>query len=184
MDIPKKAKKVFNGIIFDVYQWQEKMPDGSHQTFEMLKRPHTIEVIATCEKGVYIAKQEQPDKPFTQTLFGGRLEENEKPLDAAKRELLEEAGLSSRDWELFKIYDPHHKIDWKVYVFIAKNCKIAAKQKLDPGENIEVKLFTFNEFMKIASSGEFWWEKFSDDMFRIKSDKKKLKSFRRKLFSK
>ncbi len=38
MKIPPNAKRVFKGIIFDVYQWQQKMFDGSKETFEMLKR--------------------------------------------------------------------------------------------------------------------------------------------------
>ena len=44
--IPADAKRVFEGVIFDVYQWQQKMFDGSTETFEVLKRPDSVEVIA------------------------------------------------------------------------------------------------------------------------------------------
>lgn len=37
MKLPPQAKKVFTGQIFDVYQWEQEMYDGSFETFEMLK---------------------------------------------------------------------------------------------------------------------------------------------------
>ena len=32
--IPENAKKVFTGQVFDVYQWEQEMFDGSKATFE------------------------------------------------------------------------------------------------------------------------------------------------------
>ena len=43
MVIPHNAKKVFNGILFDVYQWKQKMFDNSIKTFEMLKRKSSLQ---------------------------------------------------------------------------------------------------------------------------------------------
>ncbi len=34
--IPDHATCVFRGMLFDVYQWQQEMFDGSIETFEML----------------------------------------------------------------------------------------------------------------------------------------------------
>ena len=45
--LPKNARRVFKGEIFEVWQWPQKMYDGSTETFEMLKRPDTTQVIAT-----------------------------------------------------------------------------------------------------------------------------------------
>ena len=33
MKLPEQAKKVFDGEIFDVYQWDQEMYDGSTETF-------------------------------------------------------------------------------------------------------------------------------------------------------
>ena len=38
--------------------------------------------------------------PGTWGLFGGSIDDGERPLQAAKRELKEETGLGSRDWKL------------------------------------------------------------------------------------
>ena len=40
--IPPEADRVFRGEIYEVYQWPQKMPDGSVETFEMLRRPDTV----------------------------------------------------------------------------------------------------------------------------------------------
>ena len=37
--LPKNARKIFSGILFDVYQWDVKGYNGSTRTFEKLKRP-------------------------------------------------------------------------------------------------------------------------------------------------
>lgn len=42
--IPPEADRVFRGEIYEVYQWSQKMPDGSVKTFEMLRRPDTVMV--------------------------------------------------------------------------------------------------------------------------------------------
>ena len=57
MKIPQQAKKVFKGTIFSVYQWQQKMFDGTFQTFEMLKRAYTIEVIASAGDKIFMIRR-------------------------------------------------------------------------------------------------------------------------------
>lgn len=182
MKIPKNAKKVFEGVIFDVYQWEQEMFDGTFETFEMLSRVNTIQIIATAGDKILLAHQSQPTKEDFYSLFGGRAEKGEQPLETAKRELLEESGLRSSDWELLKIYNPMHKIDWEVYLFVARNCKKVAEQKLDTGEKIETIECAFDKFLEIAESDKFWGEEFITDVLRMKQDKKKMEDFKNKLF--
>lgn len=182
MKIPKNAKRVFKGVIFDVYQWQQKMFDGSYETFEMLKRVNTIEVIAVKDKKICISEQSQPTKKDFFSLFGGRAEKGEQPLATAKRELLEESGLKSNDWELIQTYEPHHKIDWQIYLFIARDCQKVAKQNLDAGEKIKVAEVNFDKFYQMTQSDKFWGKDLANDLFRIKNNKKKLAEFKQKLF--
>ena len=184
MKIPKDAKGVFKGIIFDVYQWQQKMFDGSYQTYEALKRANTIQIIATKDNKILIGYEKQPTKGPLYAFFGGKQEEGEEPLDTAKRELLEETGLSSDDWKLIKTYEPMGKIEWIIYVFVARNCKKVAEPNLDPGEDIEIKEFDFDKFVEIVSSKQFWGNDISNDFFRIKFDKKRLDELKQKIFPK
>ena len=184
MKIPKHAKKVFKGEIFEVHQWKQKLFDGSYATFEALKRPNTIQVIAVQDDKVLVGYEKQPLKGMFYSFFGGRQEKGELPLLTAKRELLEETGMASEDWELFKIYNPVSKIDWSVYIFIARNCRKAAKPSLEPGERIIVKKFSFNDFISLVCSDKFVSTDIACYFLRIKNDSKKLKAFKNKLFGK
>lgn len=182
MKIPDKAKRVFKGKIFEVYQWQQEMFDGSFETFEMLKRVSSNEIIATMGDKILLSHQSQPNKHDFYSLFGGRAEENEDPLLAAKRELLEEAALESDDWELINTYEPLHKMDWQIYSYVARNCKKVGSQKLDSGEKIDIIECSFEEFIKIVKSEKYWGNELLLEIYKMESEGK-LEDFRKKLFS-
>ena len=179
--IPDHAKLVFKGKIFDVYQWEQEMFDGSTEIFERLKRPNTVQVIATQGDNILLSFEEQPGKSPCYTFLGGRAEPNEEPLATAKRELLEEGGLESSDWELYKVYEPGGKIDWTIYLFIARDCKVVAEQKLDAGERVEVRSTNFEQFIEIVSAESFWASLITTDVLRMRLDPSRLEEFRRKL---
>ena len=146
--LPKNAKKVFKGKIFDVYQWDQKMFDNSIEVFEKIKRTNTAVVIPIAGGKILIQEQEQPHRKYKfLSLPGGRCEKNEKPLFAAKREMLEETGYVSNDWELWKTINPLEKILWKVYIYIARNCEKVSGQKLDSGEKMNIRC-TFSAFAR------------------------------------
>lgn len=183
MKIPEQAKRVFQGKIFDVYQWDQPLYDGSRAVFEMLKRPNTVQVIAVQDGKMVIADEEQPTKgPFC-SLIGGRQDEQETPLEGAKRELLEESGLVSDEWTLFKTYEPYTKMEWEVHTFIAKNCRKISDQHLDGGEKISVKTVSFDEFTDIVFSDRFYGREFAYDLMKmIYREPEKLEAFKTVLF--
>lgn len=173
--IPNHAKKVFEGKLFDVYQWDQIGYDGEVKIFEKVRRPDTASIIAVTEDcKIMLAKEEQPGKSSFICTFGGRIEQGEDPLFAAKRELLEETGCEAKEWELFYSVQPNGKIDWAIYTFIAKGCVKVAEQNLDGAEKITPLFLNFDEFI----------EKVSDDTFddiglkvlvlKAKSDDKKM----------
>src|SRR3989338_6582771 len=149
--IPDHAEKVFSGTVFDVYQWQQKMYDGSYSTFEKLKRADTVVVIpVTQDSQIILIEEEQPEKKPFLGIPGGRVEQNEDVLEAAKRELLEETGFSTGDFELWGSEQPFSKIEWAVYTFIAKGCVKNADLKLDVGEKIKLRPVSFEEFVDLV----------------------------------
>jgi len=183
MKIPAHAKKVFQGQIFSVYQWEQELYDGTKATFEALKRPGTIQIIATQGDQILLSHEEQPTKSLSYSFLGGRMEENEDPLETAKRELIEESGLESDDWELIKTYHVEGKISWPIYLYVARNCKKVAEPHLDAGEKIEVVSVSFDKFLEIVSSEDFWGQNIANDIMRMRLDKEKLEEFKRKLFA-
>lgn len=153
--VPRNAIRVFKGIIYDTYHWEQELFDGSFTTFEMLKRPDTIKVIAIHNDKIAILKQGQPNQNDFYDIPGGIHDhEDEDELEAVKRELLEETGLSFSDWKLINVVQPHRKIEQFVYTFLATNLNSKTKQKLDSGEKITVKFMSFEDAKNILSSPE------------------------------
>ncbi len=183
MKLPKQAKQVFTGQIFDVYQWEQEQFDGSTATFEMLKRPNTVQIIATAGETIYVTHEEQPSKGAFRSLIGGRQDvPGESILDCAKRELLEEAGMVSDDWELLRIVSPYTKMDWEIHIFIARGVKKIKEQSLDAGEKIEILTVSFDEFCDLVFSEEFWGCEFAYWLLQMKHVKpKEFEAFRKRL---
>ena len=154
--IPPDAKRVFSGILFDVYQWQQELYDGTRTVFEKLKRPDTVVIFGVKDDGkILLSEQEQPGKePFIGGL-GGRVEKDEDVLAAAKREFLEESGYEADRFILWRAEHPTSKIDWVIYTFIAKGLRKIADISLDGGEKIEIKEVTFGEFLEISKNHNF-----------------------------
>ncbi len=59
--IPLNATIVFKGKIFEVWQWEQALFDGTTATFERLKRPNTAQVIAVVGEKILVVDQQQPD---------------------------------------------------------------------------------------------------------------------------
>lgn len=180
--IPPQAKSVFKGEIFEVFQWPQKMFDGSEAIFEMIKRPYTTQVIATRNNKILLSEEEQPNKGFFISIFGGRQEPNEDALTGAKRELLEEGGLASQDWEHFITYTSPGKIDWEIAIHIAHNVQTVSEVNLDAGEKITFREVTFEEFVEIVISNYKEFGQFAFDLLHWKyEDPKKLDAFKQQL---
>lgn len=182
--LPPQAKQVFNGQIFDVYQWEQPMFDGTVATFEMLKRPNTVQIIAVVGDTIIINKESQPHKGDFLTLPGGRQDATDATMrEAAKRELLEETGYTSDDMEELYTWSPYNKMEWTVSCFVARNAQKVQSPMLDPGEKIDLLFLSFDEFIHLASSVEFHATELKEHILRMRLNPPELEHFKKILFS-
>ncbi|MEM6451890.1 MAG: NUDIX hydrolase [Cyanobacteria bacterium P01_D01_bin.105] len=79
----------------------------------------------------------------------------EAPLAVAKRELAEETGYVSDEWEaIATFYNSPVKQNNQIHLFKAKNVRLAQVQQLDLTEEIEVVLKPIDEIPQLISTGE------------------------------
>lgn len=177
--IPENAQRVFKGKIFDVYQWEQRLFDGSIETFEKIKRTDTVNVIPiTHDNKLILSEQEQPGAPPFIGVLGGRINKYESPEDAAHRELMEEAGIETGNMVLWFTDQFIEKIDWAVYTFIAKECKKISEQSLDSGEKIKLIYVSFDEFLDIVARDNYRDLEIALKIFRTSKDPRKLQETR------
>jgi len=142
--VPEEATLVFSGIIYSVYQWQQTLFDNSKTTFEMLKRPDTVATICIVDDKILVLEEEQPHSGVRTSFPTGRVDtSDESTLTAAKREVLEETGYSFNSWKLIGIEQPHTKIEWFIYTYVAWGASNQTTPHLDAGEKIELKQLPF-----------------------------------------
>lgn len=138
---------------------QIKMPSGVViDDYYILEYPNWINVIAITEDGKYIIERQY--RHGTQTLdyelCAGTVEKGETPLDAAKRELLEETGYAEGNWELYCVSAPNPAaMTNRNYSFLAKGVRYTGERHQEITEDIEVNLITYNELKELVKEGAF-----------------------------
>ncbi|TSC86107.1 MAG: NUDIX hydrolase [Parcubacteria group bacterium Gr01-1014_8] len=180
--MPPEAKMVFKGKIFEVWQWQQQVFDGTVRTFERLKRPDTVEIFAIVGDKICVHDEQQPDSGEFVTMPAGRVEPGEEPLPAAKRELLEETGYTSDDWQLAGEEMPSGKIEWTIHIFVARNCRKKQEPNPEPGEKILSRLVSFDELLSLCDDPKFRSTATRFLLWRARLDEKRKEELRALLF--
>lgn len=111
----------------------------------LVSKQDAVAILAKTDDNRYLITREyrHPIEKFLLGLPGGRLEDNEDPLKAAERELLEETGYKAKSLKILKASYPLPALcDQKVYYIQAIGIEKVQEQKLDPLEEISTDLFT------------------------------------------
>jgi ADP-ribose pyrophosphatase len=149
--IPDNATLAYKGKVFEVYQWPQRLFDGSTETFEMVKRQDTVIVIAVVDDKIVIVHDEQPQRSPKLCLPGGRVDDDAEPwLTAAQREMREETGYRFAQWRLIRKIEDQPKMQHAVLYYVAYDVIDQIEQKLDAGERIEVQLRSLEEVKQLA----------------------------------
>jgi ADP-ribose pyrophosphatase len=174
--IPSQAKKVFSWVRFEIFQWEQELYDGTTTTFERARFRDGAFVIPILPDGqILLTKQEQPARngAFFTLPWGSFDTNDEDPLVCAKRELFEETGYESDEWELFKKEEGTSNVIVDTYFYIARNCqKRRTHINPDHGEKVWLYPVSFEAFLDIALEEKFIHWNLVPILCRAKIDEK------------
>lgn len=135
------SKTVYEGEIAGVRIDEFANEDGSTRRREIVSHPGAVAIVAHDEESFFMVRQprEAVGEDRLLELPAGKLDvEGESPLDCARRELEEEAGLRATDWtELKRLYTSPGFAEEEVTVFVASGLERVAANP-DDGEDLEI----------------------------------------------
>ena len=117
------SKTIYEGPVASVRIDRFRYEDGGEAERQLISHPGSVAIVAHDGQGVYLVRQprESVGEPGLLELPAGTLDvEGEDPIDCARRELVEEVGVSASKWEmLHRIYTSPGFVDEVVHLFEA-----------------------------------------------------------------
>jgi 8-oxo-dGTP pyrophosphatase MutT (NUDIX family) len=123
----------------------------------VLEAPDWVNVVAlTAARDVVLVRQYRFGAGRTTLeVPGGVVDEGEEPLDAARRELMEETGYAAERWRLLGTVSPNPAfLANRCLHFVAEDAELVAEPRPDPGEDIAVELVHISRLAERIASGE------------------------------
>lgn len=153
-----------------------ELPDGRiNNEYYVLEYPDWVNIIAVTEDGDIVLER-QYRHGLGNTCYElpcGVIEKGETPLEAAKRELLEETGYAGGQWQEWMILSPNPATSNNLaHSFLALGVKKVADQSLDATEDIEVylkrpeyvrELLVNNQILQALMAAPLWKYFFGKD---------------------
>ena len=144
---------------FQVRVRQSSSPlTGKKHPFYVLSTHSWINVVAVTEDGrvPFVSQYRHGSGQISLEIPGGAVDRKDaSPLEAAKRELLEETGYAADEWHSLGELHPNPAIlDNTCYVFLARGARRVADLKLDEAEELEVSLRDLKDVPGMIRGGE------------------------------
>ncbi len=147
---------LYRGKIINVRQDRVKDAQGKEAFREVVEHPGAVAVLAVNQnnEAILVRQHRQPAEEVLLEIPAGKLEPNEEPLECARRELVEEAGLNAGSWqELACFYTSPGFCDEIIYLFLAERLVQGEAATIDPEENIREEAVALPEAVKMIADG-------------------------------
>jgi len=135
-----------------------ELPDGRiANEYYVLEYPNWANAVAITDDGkmIMVRQYRHSGDIISLEIPGGVIEENEEPVKAIERELLEETGYAFDKFELVSTVYPNPATSNNVcYCYLATGGKKIQDQQLDDNEDISVELFSIEAIKEMLLKNE------------------------------
>lgn len=153
----KESTDIFEGRILHVKKDTVILPNGNESTREIIRHVGAVCVIPVTDEGNVIIERQfrYPINEVITEIPAGKLDSAlEDRLSAAKRELLEETGITADEWIDMGIYYPAAAYsDEKITMYLARGLH-KGTQKLDDDEFLNIEEVPLKDLVEKVMSGE------------------------------
>jgi ADP-ribose pyrophosphatase len=149
------SELVYEGLFLKMRRDQARMPDGSVHGREYIVHPGAAAMVPLFDDGrVLVIRQfRYPLREVFVEIPAGKLDPGETPLQAARRELVEETGFEARAWaSLTRIHPAIGFADEVIELFLCRDL-VQVPRALDHGEFIDVDTVTLGWLMDELRAG-------------------------------
>ena len=150
-----RHKVILNTRVFDVREEHWKKPGGGTFERHTVVHPGAVAILPVDARGrLLLIRQFRPAiNDWLLEIVAGTLEKGEAPLACARRELIEEAGVSARKWKkLGAIFPAPGFCSEKIHLFHASDLKPASAEQ-DEDEQIEVTAMSVSQVRLAVKKG-------------------------------
>ena len=155
------SKLAYKGRVINVYKDTVEEPNGLLFKRDVIRHNGSVVVLAIDEsvdpKNPTIILERQYRHAvgeFLLELPAGRIEPNEPPLKAAKREMIEETGYRAKSWKLLtKYFASPGFLGESMHIYLARDIQPGVAEP-EADEQIEILRIAFFDAMALVSSGK------------------------------
>ena len=149
------SKELLKTKIFSVTEDQAIEPGGFHIKRAIIQHPGSAVMMAIDKKRILLVRQYRlPARQFLWELPAGKVDAGETPLQAARRELIEETGMRAKTWKkLVSFYPSPGFLAEKMSLFVATDLTEGESKPMED-ERIETRWFRAREIDRMIRAGK------------------------------
>lgn len=148
--------KLYKGGVVDLALETIELPNGERMALEIVRHPGGAAIAAVDEElNLCLLRQyRHAGGGWIWELPAGVVEDNESPLETARRELVEEAGIEAARWTSLSTALPTPGFcTERLHLFLAQEISLVEAHP-HSDEMIEVHWYPFNQAVEMARTGE------------------------------